>query len=42
MGMSLKNVEGRAEVSKVEKGECHFLPRVTRCFQLKLSGAVST
>lgn len=26
MGMSLKNVEGRAEVSKVEKGEICFMP----------------
>ena len=30
MGMSLKNVEGRAEVSKVENGECWFIPRVSR------------
>lgn len=26
MGMSLKNIEGRAEVSKVEKGEVCFMP----------------
>lgn len=32
MGMSLKNVEGRAEVSKVEKGVC-FMPRVSRLLQ---------
>lgn len=30
MGMSLKNVEGRAEVSKVESGECFFYTKGER------------